>query len=267
MPTPLKPDVDSAEVGEFRVAVFARTSDPHLLAEVLCRVVHIRPLDAVIAARHTPGVLSTPMTASQSQQFVAVLHDMGIAAAAVAVADLPDLSSATSLHHVRCLDEGLQIFDLRGNPAELIPWIEMVVVAIGAIPAEHTPRFMDRGRPSVVSAAPLPEVGRIDAAQHHVLELWLLRRDGVAAYRLRHDHFNYDGLERAKSESATVNFDRFVRQLIDLCGSIRRTPSTHAYLAHEVARYEFSSSEELQQHALLSWVLDRTATAAVCVCG
>jgi hypothetical protein len=251
--------IDCGDTEDFRVAVFARMSDPHLLATMLCHVLHIKLLDAAIAARRTPGVLSLPMNVDRADTLVAALRNIGITAAAVEAADLPDLSQAEVVHHARLLDEGLEILDLHGNRAELLPWSRIGVVAIGSIPGEATSRYIELGRPSVVSAAPLPEVAHVRTTDHDTLEMWLMDRVSRAAYRLRHDRFNYECLGAAKTGSATTNFDRFAEGVMDRATSARRTPSTHAYCAQETAKYQFACSEDLQQQALLAWILDRSS--------
>jgi hypothetical protein len=248
------------QAGDQRVAVFAHVGDPHVLAVLLCRVLHMQPLDAVIAARHTPGVLPTPMTADQAQQFVSLLQEIGIQAAAVSARDLPDLADAQPLHHARLLDAGLEVVDLSGRPGQCLPWSQIGVIAVGRVPGEPLAHFVEQGRPSVLSAAPLPEVGRVSAGEHKVLELWLLTR-APAAYRLRHDQFNYETLGEAKTESATANFDRLVRDLTSRAVEVRRTPSTAAFLNHDLARYDFHTVAELEQQALLHWVLDHVVQA------
>jgi hypothetical protein len=228
--------------------------DPHLLAEMLSRVLGERPLDAVIVARHTPGVLPLTMTAGQAKDLVSLLHGLGVQAASVAQAELPDLADATVVHHAR--SEGCEIVGLDGKPVETIAWPRISVVAIGAVPGEAAHHFVEQGRPSIVSAAPMPEVGRLDAPTGTALELWLLCRDPDAAYRLEHRQFNYESLGARKTDSATANFELFAHDLVGHAGNALRTPSTHAYLTHDLRpKYEFHSSADLQQHALLHWVI------------
>lgn len=252
-------EIDCGDTEDFRVAVFARMSDPHLLASMLCHILHIKLLDAAMIARHTPGVLSPLMNVDRADKLVAALRNIGITAAAVATAELPDLSQRKVVHHARLQDEGLEILDLHGQRVELLPWCQTGVIAIGSIPGESTCRYIEQGRPSVVSAAPLPEVGCVNTTDHNTLEMWLIARVSRVAYRLRHDRFNYECLGDAKTESATVNFELFAAGIMDRAVDARRTLSTHAYRAHETVNYRFTSSNDLQQQALLAWILDRSS--------
>lgn len=250
--------VEAASTPEsFRVAVFAHMTDPDVLPDMLVEIAQVHHLDAAVAARSTPGILPISLTQSQADQLVAQLHESGISAVAVSMKSLPDLSHPTVLHHARPLNSGLEILDLHGHACELRPWSELGVIAVGSVPAETTSRYLEQGRPSVVSAAPIPEVNHIEVPERNNLELWCLSRDGHAAYRLRHTRFNYECLGSDKTESATVNFERFVRKFVAAATGVRQTPSTHAFLAHELAKYQFDTLDQFQQQAILAWIMQR----------
>ena len=174
--SPSQPSSDNPVL--FRVAVFAHVTDPDVLPEMLVEVLHLHHLDAVIVARHTPAVLPLSLTETQASQLIAQLEQSGYAAKVVAEDALPDLSHATVLHHARPLETGLEILDLHGNPCEFRPWSELGVIAVGSVPAETTSRFVEQGRPSVVSAAPIPEISHVEVPERNSLELWCVTRDG-----------------------------------------------------------------------------------------
>ena len=69
---------DSPHARDHRVAVFAHIGDPHVLAVLLCQALDVSPLNAVIAARHTPGLLPTLMTIQEAEQVVSLLSELGI---------------------------------------------------------------------------------------------------------------------------------------------------------------------------------------------
>uniref|UniRef100_A0A7C4QGL2 Uncharacterized protein n=1 Tax=Schlesneria paludicola TaxID=360056 RepID=A0A7C4QGL2_9PLAN len=248
---------EAAPARDHRVAVFAKVSDPHILAELLARVLGEHPLDALMQSRRTPSVLPVRMTAEQAAELVRLLDGVGWRAASVADGVLPDLENAMVVHHARFEPEQLVILDLYGAPSEAIPWERIAVLAIGEVPGEPTQHYPDAVRPSVVSAAPLPSTPRLETPAARQLELWLLTRHPARAYRLDHRRFNYDCLEERKTASATANFELFARLLSERATSARWTPSTHAYLCHEShSKYEFASAAELQEHALVHWVID-----------
>jgi hypothetical protein len=72
---------------------------------------------------------------------------------------------------------------------------------------------------------------------------------------VRHDRFNYESLQAARTTSATTNFDRFARDLIAHATVTRLTPSTRAFLDHHLVGYDFRTSADLQEQACLSWVM------------
>lgn len=239
-----------------RLAVFARMTDPHVLAEMLCTVLGERPLDAIIVARHTPGILPNTMTAAQADRLVELLRGLGVHAARVAGQDLPDMVQPTVIHHARCREVGWELVDLYGTPMEVVPWSQVTVIAVGAVPGDVVHRYAEQGRPSILSAAPMPETGSVNRADTAAYELWVLRRSPTTAYRIDHRRFNYEALGGAKTESATANFEHMVKTLVEHATAARRTPSTHAFLAHDLrSKYDFASSGDLQQQALLHWVI------------
>jgi hypothetical protein len=240
---------------DLRVAVAARTDDPQSLVDLLRNVLRLHPVDAAVAARHAPGVLPTPVSADQSGRLVAELASLGIGAVAIEAAQLPDLAHAHHVPHARIRLEGWQLVDLYGEPAELIPWSQIGLDAIGQVPGETTARFLEQGRPSVLSAAPMPEVGQVTTPGHRSVELWLIRSEPLDAYRLIHDHFNYEDLGPSKVDSATDNFERLVHKLVGLAPAIRQSPSMRAYLKRDLSGYDFRSAAELRQHVLLHWAL------------
>jgi hypothetical protein len=242
---------------DHRLAVLARPSDPHVLAELLSRVLGERPLDALIQARHAPGVLPTPMSAQQASELVQLLHGVGVQASAVRASQLPDLSNAAVVHHARCRPEGLEIVDLHGEPGEVVPWNDIAVAAIGLVPGETVHHYLDAVRSSLALSAPHGSaLASVSLKGTDVLELWLLRREPPVAYYVNHQQFNYESLGTAESASASANFALWSHDVVQRAASARRTPSTRAYLERgHRSKYEFASSSELQQHALVQWVI------------
>lgn len=247
---------------DHRLAVLTQPKDLQQVAALLGETMGMRPLDALIAARHAPGVLPQLMTAGESQTMVTLLQGLGARAVAVPVGDLPDFENAVVIHHARCLPASFEILDRSGASLGEIPWMSIAVAAIGAIPGEKTHRYTGQER-TVVSAAPMPELGLVEAPDSTLMELWILRRNHTAAYRLDHRRFNYDSLGSLKSTSATANFRLFAKEFVSHLAASSLTDSTCAYLGQEpLSKYEFSSRDELQRAALLHWVIFRTSMSA-----
>lgn len=257
----MRPDAAESSMSgaaDHRLAVFSHI-DPHDMASLLHEVIGILPLDGVIAAKETPGLIARPMTRSQADQLVRRLHDQGISSYAIPAKSLPSLANATVLHHARFSDSSLTVLDLYGEVEEVIPWAAIGVIAIGQFPAESSLHAVDETRPSVLSAAPLPTAWTTDAGHRNALELWLLARMSDRLYYLRHDRFNYESLGEEMSDSATVNFDHFARRIIPFALHATQTPSTHAYLSKSLVGYSFPDQAALERQAVLNWVMRRAA--------
>jgi hypothetical protein len=257
----MRPDpAESSATGtaDFRLAVFSHI-DPHEMATLLHDVIGILPLDGVLAAKETPGLIGRPMTRGQADELVRRLHEDGISAYAISANSLPSLANATLLHHVQLSDAGLTVLDLYGEVEEMIPWSAIGVIAIGQFPAESSLHAIDETRPSVLSAAPLPTAWTTDAGHRNALELWLLARMSDRLYCIRHDRFNYDSLGDEMTDSATVNFDHFVRRVIPFALHATQTPSTHAYLAKSLVGYSFPDQAALERQSVLHWIMRRAA--------
>lgn len=258
-----EPAVQVTTERHHRVAVFGRVESLSVLATILCEITGMRLLDAIVVARSTPGILPLFFTAIEAPMLVAQLKLLGIQAIVVDDAELPTMQQARIVHHAHIGNDAFEIYDLRGDCAERILWKQMAVVAVGRVPSRRHPRITDEGRPSILSAAPLPNVGRVDTPDHGDWELWLLCREPTAVYCIKHGEFNYETLGEDCVGSATMNFDLFVRRLIQCATSARQTPGTYAFLHHHSSGCEFRSSEALQQQSLLAWVLERDAPVPV----
>lgn len=262
-PPPTAPSDASAPASarDHRLAVFAHVNDPHVLAELLIHVLGEHPLDAMLHARRTPAVLPVAMTASQASELVRLLGGLGLRAASTPISSLPDLENPVIVHQARFQDQGFEVLDMYGEPAELVPWEHITVLAIGEVPGEPTQHYPEQGRPAIVSAAPLPATVRMETPASRQLELWMLTRHPRRAFCLDHRRFNYACLGERKTESATANFELFARALVERARSARWTPSTHAYLTHDLhTKYEFASSGELKEQALVHWVISQCAS-------
>lgn len=244
-------------VRDQRVAIFAHVECPQLLATLVCEMTGTPLLDAVIVTRNTPGLLPHPFTLDEANRLVEHVKPLGIQAAVVAETDLPDMSDVNTMHHSRIVEDALEVCDLQGHCASRVAWDRIAVIAVGSVPGDSHMRFIDDGRPSVLSAAPMPSVGRLATPERPHLEFWLLCHSPAAVYRLKHDEFNYETLAADRAPSAAENFDRFVRRLVTMVPQARRTPGTYAYLQHMLAGYEFKSDEAIRQQALIGWILAR----------
>ncbi|MFO0917311.1 MAG: hypothetical protein U0872_03230 [Planctomycetaceae bacterium] len=246
-----------------RLAVLTKPKDLQRAAELLSETTGIQPLDALIAMQHSPSVLHVPMTEGQGAAMVALLHGLGVKSVVVPCMELPNFENPVVIHHARCLPAAFEILETSGAPLGQIPWGSIAVAAIGAIPGRTAHHYSGQAR-TLVSAAPSAPVGPIDVPDTSLMELWILRRNHSAAYRLDHRRFNYEGLGDRKSTSATANFRLFAKEFVSHLSAASLTESTCAYLGQAPqSAYEFASRDDLQRAGLLHWVIFRTTMSAV----
>lgn len=264
MNTPHMPDVEAADhsPAEYRVAVFSKPGDMHLIAEILCDTLHLHPTDAAIQAHYAPGVLPQVMTEIQAQEAVRRIVGLGVQAAVVRAAELPDMSQAITVHHARFQPNGWEIVDYRGDVAEIIPWSQLEIIAIGDVPLPDVQRFTEV-RQAVVTTAPQPLIGRLKTHDSFGPELWIIRSEPFSVYYIEHRAMNYECLGERMTDSAAANFRVYADELVQHATSAWQTPSTRAYLKKDLhTHYEFPDSEHLQRHAILSWVMKHAAQSA-----
>ncbi|MBI1344916.1 hypothetical protein GC163_01355 [bacterium] len=246
---------EPSAIPEARIAVFGAPGDPHLIAEILCDLVHLHRTDAVIQAHYAPAVLPLELTWSQAEAVVEKIRGLGIQAAVVRSADLPDFEQSTTIHHARLPATGWEIVDYRGDVAEVIPWSELSVIAVGEVPLPEVTRYPEV-RQAIVTTAPQPPMGRMTTADTTGPELWVIRQNPLSVYRIEHRAMNYECLGDRRTDSATANFRAYLADFVRLATGTWLTPSTRAYLQHELRpHYAFPDSAHLQRHALLNWVM------------
>lgn len=241
----------------YRVVVFSRCGDLDEFTETLVSTLGLNRIDARIHAAHVPGVLPERLTEQQARHAVAAVRKLGMSAAVVSQADIPDLEHPIVVHHAACGSDGLEILGLCGDRSSLIRWPDVEFVSVGYVPLETAHHS---------SAEPLVVVHSSphtfdDDSEHVVLsgpECWLIARHPQRIYFLNHNRMNYDYLGPRKSGSATANFGEFLKDIAHFAEDAFLTPSTHKHLSHGPAdEYTFSSSERLKQSSLVQFLLHR----------
>lgn len=248
---------DRSESDDYRVAISGRTADPHDLSEIFQRVLHLHPTDAMIWARHVPGVLTETFTADQARELIAAIEPLGIDVSAIPAADVPDLHHALPVHHARCQDDGLQIVGVDGEPSVLIPWPAVQMVSVGEVPLESAHHYPS-GMWSGVSAGHHYQNPDITLALTPSLEAWMTCAPPYPNLRIDHEHMNYEYLGERRVDSATCNFKEFLQDVTTRATGALATESTEAYLRHiEPERFRFSGLDELLHYATLHAALAR----------
>lgn len=241
----------------FRVVVFATPDDPYALRDILMRALSLNAVDAQIHAHTVPGVLPDRMTQAQATGLVEAIQAIGVNASVFADDNIPSLDQATQLHHVRCLQKGLEVLGLTGEREELLEWADLELISIGNVPLESA-RHYEVQRSTVASSGPHFQHSAIDIPALTGAEVWLIGKNPYGVYRIDHTRMNYEYLGDSKSESSTANFRLMMDDLVGYASDAYLTPSTHAFINHGLLRqYAFDSPEELQRYTTFHLLLLR----------
>jgi len=242
---------------DYRVAVFSRSGDLDQFTETLVSTLGLSRIDAKIHAAHVPGVLPEQLTQKQAEHAAAAVARIGMSAAAVSQADIPNLEHPIVVHHAACNSAGLEILGLSGARSSLIRWPDVEFVSVGYVPLE-TAHHSSTEPLVVVHSSP----HTFDDVSKHVSlsgpECWLIARHPQRIYFMNHNRMNYDYLGPCKSGSATANFGEFLKDIAHFAEDGFLTPATHKYLQHgPVDEYTFSTAEHLKQTSLVQFLLHK----------
>ena len=198
------------------------------------------------------------------------LYEYKVAAEAWRADQLPDLSPPRTVHRAACLDQGLRIEGLRGEPTHWVPWDRVEMICAGKVTAEDEVRDVRKQRwPSAVVVGiralafrgPRP-MGRMARAHRvprdPVGEILIVRRDPRIAFRVVENQMNYAYLGDRLKSSAAENFPIFLADLCARADQAYLTPSTRALLERcEQGEFMFPSSQAILDYAthrlLWSW--------------
>lgn len=248
---------------DYRLVLFDEPEDPKAVRDLLCGVTGMHPTDAMQWVSRTPGVFPRPLAEGEVRELLDALYEMGIPAEAWRADALPNLSPPRTIHEAACLDDGLRISGLRGEPAHWIPWGRLELVAAGVIARED--EFRDIAPPGWVQAAATgfaALIGRAPASTRRrrsmriprdpVAELILVRSEPRIAFRVVATQMKYAYLGDRLQASASENFPLFLADLCDRVHDAYITPSTRALLAgEEPSGYTFPNSAALLDYATL----------------
>lgn len=250
---------DSTEPDVYRVAVFSQLADPRELSQVFQDVLQLHPTDALVRSRHVPGILTETFSEEQARTLTAAISQLGIRSSAIRAAEIPDLHHATAVHHAQCVEPGLQLIGLHGQPETLVPWSAIQMICIGETPLETSQHFPS-GKWSGVSAGHHYQNPALNLACTPSLEAWITCAAPFPSLRIDHERMNYEYLGARRVDSSAVNFKQFVQDLTRQATAAMLTESTVAYLRHvEPEHYRFKSPDELIRYATLHAVQARLA--------
>lgn len=232
------------EITDFstRLAVFSKPDDLHALAKVLAEECGLHPTDAMHEAHSAPCVFTPRLTAANAEQVALAIERLGLHAEPVALDELRAFEDLRTVHHVACRRTGLEILDLRGCPAELIPWEDVEVLSVGetpAAPAHHelTSDF------TVVSSGPRRSDVAVDVPTR-TMELWIVCRNPERVYRLDASRHNFESLGERRTNSMRLNLRTLLEQMLKHTPQAHLTPAVREFLDNDRLQH-FDSAEQL----------------------
>ena len=139
----------------YRLVIFDAIDDPQALREMICQTTGMHPTDVVQWLARAPGVWPQPLDESTVRGLLDGLYDAGVAAEAWRADQFPDLSPPRTVHRAACLDDGLRIEGLRGEPTHWVPWdrVEMISPARSPRLTRFTTSRSRDGRPRLSPAS------------------------------------------------------------------------------------------------------------------
>jgi hypothetical protein len=254
----------------YRLVIFDVVDDPLVLREMICGATGVHPTDAVQWLARAPGVWPQPLDKSSVRRVLDGLYEFGVAAEAWRTDQFPELSPARTVHRAACLDQGLRIEGLRGEPTHWIPWDRIEMICAGRITTDDEYRDVQPARwPSLVVSGiralafrkprPMHRASRSHRVPRDpVGEILIVRRDPRIAFRVVENQMNYAYLGDRLQGTAAENFPLFLADLCARAAGAYLPPSTRAWLEHRApAEYEFPSSQAILDYAthrlLWSW--------------
>jgi hypothetical protein len=251
----------------YRLVIFDAIDDPLELRDLVCEATGMHPTDAVQWLARAPGVWPRELDEATVRKVLDGLYEHRIAAEAWRSDQFPDLGQPRTFHRGACLDEGLRIEGLRGEPTHWVPWDRIELICAGKIvpPDEsiaHGARWSS-GLVAGIRAIALKGPRRFDrrpprAAREPVGEILIVRREPRIVFRVVENQMNYAYLGDRLKSSAAENFPIFLSELCVRAEGAALTASTRAMLERgNPNAYEFSSSQALLDYAthrlLWSW--------------
>lgn len=233
------------ETTEFstRVAVFSKPDDIHELAKVLAEELDLHLTDAMHEAHAAPCVLSPRLTSANAERITAAIEQLGLRTEPIPLEELLAFEDLRTVHHVACRLSGLEIVDLFGLPAELIPWDDLEVLSIGETPADSSHHQQTREFAVISSARHLQDV--FTNVPTHTIELWIVCCAPERVYRLDASKLNFESLGEEKTNSMRINSRLLLRNIVRHAPRAHLTPAAREFLDHDkLTRY--TSAEQLQ---------------------
>ena len=255
MSTNIPPQADSppspSAAKDHRLAMLAPPEDRDAAIEVMRDSLGFNTIDARVRLHHVPGVWSELFDSSTADRGAKLLNELGAEAYPVCAADVPDLKSAQTLHHVRCRPEGFVIVSLSGDPGETIPWERLSVLSIADVEGlrENSPNpFVDGVFRRAVGGGPLDK-----KSEFHGFELWLLCESPFRAFRMDAEQMNYEYLGERLSTSGGENFGHLVSDICQFAPQLILTKLARSYRENPFQGLHHLPSPDVHREAVAAY--------------
>ena len=252
---------------QYRLVVFDELDNPQPVRDLFCQVLGVHPTDSAQWVARVPGVWPKLLAEGEVRQLLDGLYALEVAAEAWRVDSFPDLKHPRTIHEAACIDGGLRITGLRGEPTHWVPWNKVEMIAAGTVDAGDSGREpTPPGWVNAISTGFRAAIGRAPRAARRgkgfrtprdpVGEVLIVRRDPLVVFRVVANQMNYSYLGDRLQPTAIDNFPIFLADLKRLATSAILTPTTDDLLnaeADEVAPedYEFAGTQSLIDYATL----------------
>ncbi len=252
---------------QYRLVIFDELDNPQPVRELFCQVLGVHPTDAAQWVARVPGVWPKLLAEGEVRRLLDGLYGLEVAAEGWRVDAFPDIKRPRTIHEAACIDGGLRITGLRGEPTHWVPWDKVEMIAAGTIAADDSTReATPPGWVNAISTGFRAAIGRAPRAARKsrgmrtprdpVAEVLIVRRDPLVAFRVVSNQMNYGYLGDRLRPSALENFPTFLADLKRLASSAIITPTTDDLLnpdADDVDPddYEFANPQSLVDYATL----------------
>jgi hypothetical protein len=246
----------------FRVLVLSLPESPIDLASTLESHLGLNRIDARIQLHNLPGVLKPTFNSAAADRLVAAIREAGGYAVPMEDTGIPDLTHPQPLHHVRCLDPGLEIVRPNGTTEQTLDWERISLLNIGVLPLE-TAHHEDTESALFVRSAPHSSAARVDLESMRGPEAWLIADgDPFSCWVFKQTEMNYEYLGDRKQPSASLNFRLLIDDLIARAKRMYLAPPARAFTGHGLfLHYAFDSEQDLRENTLFHLLIRRRMQA------
>lgn len=196
----------------FRLAMIELPEDTDAAETLVVDRLGLTRIDAKTRLRHVPGVWHEALTEGQAQHVADAFNAIGARCLPVDSEKLPNLKAAPTVHHLRCLPEGLHLVSISGEDGGNIEWSHVRLISAARVrglhphEAGHLPDGVYRHDPGLTTSL----AGQSD---EEGFECWIVLNDELHAIRFDAEFMNYEYLA---DELAPTSKENFAHLLADL---------------------------------------------------